>query len=299
MTSFQAIIAKKALQVQPYSWAKGTIEEQRSRLEKSTRFFKIPKEIRCQPVKINAIDVEWISCSTAKDAAILYLHGGAYALGSINVHREYLARLALSTQLKVLAINYRLAPEHPFPAALEDSVTAYRWLLSQGYDSTRIVIAGDSAGGGLTLSTLLSLRDTGEPLPVCAVCISPWVDLTLPDRTINTKAISDPFLNISLLENYSKYYAGEFERNLPLISPVFADLKGLPPLLFHVGTNEILMDQTIQITKNARAFGVDVTLEIWDGMFHVFQILPFLPETQRSLDHIATFITTNLNQEFE
>jgi acetyl esterase/lipase len=285
------------LQIQPYTWAKGTIEEQRSRQEKSTRFFKIPKEIQCQPFEINDISAEWFSCSNAKDGVILYLHGGAYSLGSINIHREYLARLALTTRQKVLAINYRLAPEYPFPAALEDSLMAYHWLLAQGYDSSRIVIAGDSAGGGLTLSTLVSLHDAGALMPACAVCISPWVDLTSPSKPINTRKNIDPILNFSLLEKYAKYYAGDFERNLPLISPVFADLKGLPPLLIHVGTNEILLDQATQIMENAHIAGVDVALETWEGMFHVFQILPFLPETQQSLDHISKFINPNLKQD--
>jgi monoterpene epsilon-lactone hydrolase len=296
MTSFQAKIAKKVLQIQPYGWAKGTVDEQRSRQEKTTRYVKIPKEIHCQPFKINDISAEWISCSPAVDGVILYLHGGAYSLGSINVHREYLARLALSTRVKVLAINYRLAPEHPFPAALEDSVTTYHWLLEQGYASSRIVIAGDSAGGGLTVSTLLSIRDAGDPLPACAICISPWLDLTFPGKSIKTKAINDSILNFDQLEIYAKYYAGDFDRNLPLISPAFADLKGLPPLLIHVGTNEILLGQAIQFVENARIFGVDVTLETWEGMFHVFQILSFLPETHKSLDQITTFISTNFAQ---
>jgi epsilon-lactone hydrolase len=294
MTSIQARIAKKILQAKPYSWSKGTINEQRARQEKSTRFFKIPKEIHCQPVKINDMTAEWITCSAARNGVILYLHGGAYALGSINVHREYLARLAITTQLKVLAINYRLAPEHPFPAALEDSLMAYRWLLSQGHASSCIVIAGDSAGGGLTLSTLVSLRDAGDSLPACAVCLSPWVDLTFSSKSIHTKARVDPILNANVLEIYSRYYAGDFERNLPLISPVFADLKGLPPLLIHAGTNEILLDEGIQISENARSVGVDVTLETWKDMFHAFQVIPFLPETQRSLDKIERFISGNI-----
>jgi epsilon-lactone hydrolase len=295
MPSIQAVITRKVLQVQPYSWAKGSIDQQRSRQEKSTRFFRIPKEAHCQPVNINGIAAEWIRCPTSKNSVILYLHGGAYALGSINIHREYLSRLTLATQQKVLAINYRLAPEHPFPAALEDSLMAYRWLLSQGFDSSNMVIAGDSAGGGLTLSTLVSLRDAGDPLPACAVCISPWVDLTLSTKSIWTKAPDDPLLSSNILKVYSKYYAGDFETNLPLISPLFADLRGLPPLLIHVGTNEILLDEAIQISENARLAGVDLTLETWEGMFHVFQILSFIPETQRSLDNIAKFILNYQN----
>jgi monoterpene epsilon-lactone hydrolase len=297
MPSIQAIIARKMLQVQPYSWARGSIGEQRSRQEKSIRFFRIPKEVHCQSVNINGITAEWIICPTAKESVILYLHGGAYALGSINIHREYLSRLAMATQQKILAINYRLAPEFPFPAALEDSLMAYRWLLSQGFDSSKIVIAGDSAGGGLTLATLMSLLDSGDPLPACAVCISPWVDLTLSGKSIYTKAFVDPLLSSNLLKVYSKHYAGDFETNNPLISPLFADLKGLPPLSIHVGTNEILFDEAIQISENARLAGVDVTLEIWEGMFHVFQIIPVLPESKISFEHIAQFIAKHQYRE--
>jgi acetyl esterase/lipase len=297
MSSIQAKIAKFVLRLQPYSWAQGTVQEQRSRQEKSTRFFKIPKGVHCQPFRINDITAEWISCSDAKDGVILYLHGGAYSLGSINIHREYLSRLALTTRQTVLAINYRLAPEHPFPAAVEDSLISYRWLLSQGTNPSRIVIAGDSAGGGLALSTLVSLRDAGDLLPACAVCISPWVDLTSSVKSANSRINIDPILNFKLLEMYAKYYAGDLQRNIPLISPVFADLKGLPPLLIHVGTNEILLDQATQILENARIAGVNVTLKTWEGMFHVFQLLAFLPETQYSLDHINQYIGSVFNQE--
>jgi epsilon-lactone hydrolase len=297
MTSIQAIITRKMLQVQPQSWAKGSIGEQRLRQEKSTRFFRIPKGVHCQPVDINGIAAEWIMGPASKDNVILYLHGGAYALGSVNIHREYLSRLALATQQKVLAINYRLAPEHPFPAALEDSSMAYRWLLSQGFDSSKIIMAGDSAGGGLTLATLVFLRDSGDPLPACAVCLSPWVDLTLSSKSIYSKAPDDPLLSSEILKVYSRQYAGDFKTDQPLISPLFADLKGLPPLLIHVGTNEILQDEAIQISENARLAGVEVTLETWEGMFHVFQIIPFLPEAKTSLDHIARFISKHQNRE--
>lgn len=295
MSSIQAKIAKFVLRVNPYSWAQGTVQEQRSRQERSTRFFKIPKEVQCQPLNINDITAEWISCSDTEEGVILYLHGGAYTLGSINVHREYLARLALTTRQKVLAINYRLAPEHPFPAALEDSLMTYRWLLAQGTKPSCIVLAGDSAGGGLTLSTLVSLRDAGDLLPACAVCISPWVDLRPPVKSVSSRKSIDPILNFNLLEVYAKNYAHDYERDHPLISPIFADLKGLPPLLIHAGTDEILLDQAILIFEKALAAGVDARLEKWQGMFHVFQILAFLPETRNSLDQISQFITTNLH----
>jgi epsilon-lactone hydrolase len=290
MPSYQAKIIKKFLQFQPYGWSKGSIIEQRCRQENSTGLFKIPGKIHLQPIRINEISAEWIAYANAKNGVILYLHGGAYALGSINVHREYLARLALAAQLKVLAIDYRLAPENPFPAALEDTLAAYRWLLEQGFDRSQIVIAGDSAGGGLALSALVSLRDAGNALPACAVCISPWVDLTLSGDSIHKNATVDPILNLKILENYVQLYACANKTNNPLISPLFADFKSFPPLLIHVGTSEILLDDANRLFHNAQLAGVEVNLETWEGMFHVFQIISYLPETKQSLDHIAKFI---------
>ncbi|NMC52833.1 MAG: alpha/beta hydrolase [Chloroflexi bacterium] len=294
MPSFQAKFIHAILQLQPYGWAKGTIHEQRLRQERSARLFRIPKGINLQQINIQGILAEWIACPNAKNGVILYLHGGAYALGSINVHREWLSRLALVTRLKVLAINYRLAPENPFPAALEDAVTAYRWLLAQGFAASDLVVAGDSAGGGLALSTLVSLRDAGDALPACLVCISPWVDLTLAGDSIHANAAVDPILNADILESYAKLYTGSSQTDNPLISPLFADLNGLPPVLIHAGTNEILLDDANCLFAAAQRAGVDVHLETWEGLFHVFQIVAFIPETKQSLDHISKFIMRNL-----
>jgi acetyl esterase/lipase len=239
------------------------------------------------------VPAEWIEASDADLGVILYLHGGAYALGSINSHREIVARLARTTKMRGLAIDYRLAPEHPYPAALEDAIAAYLWLLTQGYDPSQIIIAGDSAGGGLALGTLVTLRDAGKPLPAGAVCISPWTDLATTGASIQNKAKVDLILDPDSLEKYAKYYAGEHELTSPLISPLYADPKGLPPLLIQVGTDEILLDDATRFTKNAQESGVDVTLEIWDQMFHVFQMISFLPETKKAVGNIAEFVAHN------
>jgi epsilon-lactone hydrolase len=295
MPSFPARITKKLLHMKPYGWAKGSIHEQRLRQEKSTRFFKKNKDIIYRPVTIQDIPAEWIECIKPGHGVILYFHGGAYALGSINSHRDLLSRLASATNLKIVAINYRLAPEHPFPAALEDARTAYRWLLAQGYDSSRIAFAGDSAGGGLAISTLIQLQTAGEALPACAVCISPWTDLTLSGQSVKTKASADPMLNASLLEIYAKYYACGAEKHDPLVSPLFGELKDFPPLLIHVGTDEILLDDAQRLFENARNAGVDVTLKTWDQMFHVFQIIPYLPESKQSIEEIGRFLSEHLS----
>ncbi len=292
--SLQAKIIKKLLPLQFSGWSNGSVEEQRARQEKTAKYARLPADIRCQPISAGGVPAEWIEMSDAERGVMLYLHGGAYALGSINVHREFIARLVRATKMRALPLNYRLAPEHPFPAALEDATTAYRWLLTQGVLPSQIVIAGDSAGGGLALATLVALRDAGEPLPAGVVCISPWTDLALTGASIQSKAKVDPILDADSLEMYVRYYAGEHARTSPLISPLYADLKNLPPLLIQVGEDEILLDDAARCAENARAAGVEVTLEIWDGMFHVFPIIPFLPETKKALISIADFVSKTL-----
>ena len=192
-----------------------------------------------------------------------------------------------------------MAPEHPFPAALEDATAAYHWLLTQGVDPSQIIIAGDSAVGGLTLGTMLTLRDAGEQLPAGAVCISPWMDLTLTGASIQSKAKVDPILDLNSLQMYARYYAAENEFTNPLISPLYANLEGLPPLLIQVGADEILLDDAIRFSQKTRVAGADVTLEIWDEMFHVFQLIPFLPETKKAVGRIAKFVSHKLKSHNE
>ena len=292
--SLQAKIVRELLRFQFSGWSKGPIADQRARQERSSRFNRLPADVRCRQVSVNEIAAEWIEMPPAELGVILYLHGGAYALGSINSHREWIARLANATHTRALAINYRLAPEHPFPAALEDAISAYRWLLDQGFDPARIIIAGDSAGGGLALATLLALRDAGAPLPTGAICISPWTDLALTGASSLTKAKVDPILDLDSLRMYAAYYAGSHDFTSPLLSPLYADLTGLPPLLTQVGTDEILLDDARRLAEHARDAGVEVTLEVWDEMFHVFQLFSFLPETRKAVGRIARFVSQTL-----
>lgn len=284
----------KILQLQPYSWAKGSLSEQRSRQEKSTRFFKIPKDALVTKLSIDGVPAELIDIEGSREGIILYLHGGAYAVGSVNVHREFLTRLAKACQIKILAIDYRLAPEHPFPAALQDTLSTYNWLVAKGYEPSKIVIAGDSAGGGLAIATLTSLRDDNKPLPACAVCISPWLNLsTTPAKKDNN---NDPMLNPQVLSIFSRYYAGHTDPTNPLISPIFANLVGLPPILIQVGTNEILLDEINQFYEKACQAKIEIVLDYWPGMFHVFQIIPIIPETKLSLEKIANFVVNRIGQ---
>ena len=212
-------------------------------------------------------------------------------MGSINTHREFIARLAHGTRTRCLAIDYRLAPEHAFPAALDDATSAYLWLLKQGIDPSRIIVAGDSAGGGLALSTVLNLCESEEKLPAGIVCISPWTDLSLSGASVQRKAKDDFILGREGLMVNAGYYAGKFDLKSPLISPLFANLDGLPPLLIQVGSEEILLDDSTRFHEKGLASGVDVTLEVYGGMFHVFQLISILPETKKALGQIAEFVT--------
>ena len=257
------------------------------------KFVRLPADVHCRPDDAAGVPAEWIEAPEPGPGVILYLHGGAYALGSINTHREFVARLASAAGARCLALNYRLAPEHPYPAALEDGLAAFRWLQSQGYDPSHIIIAGDSSGGGLALAMLLALRDAGEPLPAAAVCISPWTDLAATGASIKSKANVDPVLDPGSLERYAKYYAGEQDLTNPLISPHYADLGGLPPILIQVGSDEILLDDARRIAASAQEAGVAVTLEVWDEMFHVFQLVSILPEAKEAVQHIAEFVSQN------
>jgi len=245
-------------------------------------------------VDVNGVAAEWFVPTASAAGVVLYMHGGAYVLGSVASHGEFLARLANTTKAKILAINYRLAPEHPFPAALEDAVSAYRWLLAQGLSPSDLVLAGDSAGGGLVIAALITLRDDGAPLPAGTICISPWVDLALTGASVRRKAHLDPILTPASLETSARLYAAGHALTSPAISPLYAALDGLPPLMILAGTDELLEDDAIRIAEKARLAGVAVTLEDWEGMFHVFPITPFLPESQQALEHIAEFIASSL-----
>lgn len=293
MSSLQAKVTLKILQLSAYGWAKGSIPEQRARLERLTALLWIPKDVSITPANAAGVRAELIVPSDARRGIILYLHGGAYALGSPRMHREFLTRLAKTCQRQVLSLDYRLAPEHPFPAALEDCLSAYDWLLSQGYAPSEIALAGDSAGGGLGAAVLVALRDLRRELPACAVCISPWLDLSaLPVKT----APGDPVLNQEILVTYAKAYAGDNDPANPLISPLLADLRGLPPINIQAGEHEILLEQSRQFLEKARQAGVEIRLDCWPGMFHVFQMVPILPESRRSLEKIAAFLDGKIDQ---
>ena len=267
-------------------------EEQRAQMEVIFTQFQLPTDVRCDPVDAGSVPAEWITTpGVVAKRVICYLHGGGYVMGSINTHREMVSRLSRAASARVLILDYRLAPENPFPAAVDDSTAAYRWLLSVGVDPARLVIAGESAGGGLTVATLVALRDAGESLPRAGICLSPWVDLECLGESMVTKAEIDPVLTRDSTLMWAKAYLGDTDPRTPLASPLYADLTGLPPLLIQVGTAECLFDDATRLADRARAAGVDVVLEPWDDMIHMWHsFAAILPEGQQAIDRIGEFI---------
>lgn len=245
-----------------------------------------------------AVSADGVPCvrlsprDAAQDRVLLYLHGGGFVYGLTPPHLEMVAHLARRMNTTALLVDYRVAPGHPFPAALDDCVTAYRWLLTQGVSARNIVIAGNSAGGNLTLTTLMTLRDSGDPLPAAGACLSPVADLT--DRGFRSDDFKDPLLPPRATRIYTTSYVAQNDGRNPLISPVFGDWHGLPPLLVHAGEDEILRADAVRVKALAEAAGVDVRLEIYPRMWHVWQLYLDLPQALKSLDDIAAFLRDHL-----
>ncbi|MBI3798128.1 MAG: alpha/beta hydrolase [Deltaproteobacteria bacterium] len=252
----------------------------------------VPPDVKCTPVNAGGVPAEWvIAPGAAEDHFLLYLHGGGYVLGSINTHREMVSRLSRAAGVRALVLDYRLAPESPFPAAVDDATAAYRWLLSQGAKPACTVIAGDSAGGGLTLATLVALRDAKVPLPAAGVCLSPWADMEGVGASMTSKAKEDPVVQKEGLLGMAKLYLGGADPKTPLAAPLHADLRGLPPLLIQVGSAETLLDDSTRVAERAKMAGVKVDLEVWNEMIHVWQLFaPILPEGQEAIEKIGKFI---------
>jgi acetyl esterase/lipase len=242
------------------------------------------------------VPAAWVVAPGAETGRVLlYLHGGGYVVGSINTHRDLAGRLSRAAAARVLLIDYRLAPEYPHPAAVEDATAAYRWLLRHGATPAHTVIAGDSAGGGLTVATLVALRDAGEALPAAGVCISPWVDLEGIGESMTTKASVDPIVQHQGLVWFADLYLGGANPRTPLAAPLYADLHGLPPLLIHVGAAETLLDDATRLAERAKTAGVDVTLEVWEEMIHVWHLFAaMLPEGQQAIERLGAYIRQRL-----
>ena len=251
----------------------------------------VPLSITSRAIRVGEIPAEWVQpLWTSNEFVLLYLHGGGYTSGSPALHRDLAHRIASASGMPALVIDYRLAPEHPFPAALEDAAFAYRWLLARNYPPERIVLAGDSAGGGLSAALLMYLRDAGEPLPAAAALLSPWTDLCLTGESIDRLENADPQLTRRGLQEMAGAYRGQHAANEPLISPLYGDLHGLPPLLILAGTREILLDDSVMFAERAGKAGVNVTLHIREDMGHVWPAFAMLlPESKQAIQLIGNF----------
>ena len=279
------------------NWSRDT-SVARMRSDWDAAFGGTTAAVAFERVSAGGVDGEWIAPANApKDKAILYFHGGGFRIGSVNSHRDLIAQIALTTGCRVLAINYRLAPEHRFPAALDDALAAYGWMLDRGLKSDNVAFAGDSAGGNLALASMLALRERGIPLPVAAVLMSPWTDLAATGASYVTRADADPIHQRPMIMALAKnYLGGQGDPCDPLVSPLYADLRGLPPLLIQVGDRETVLDDSVMLAEKARAAGVAVNLEIWDGMIHVFQMFGAeLPEAHQAIASIAAFLDRKLH----
>jgi len=269
----------------------------RRRADRMAGAIRLHKNVRVAPVDAGPVPSEWLIPQDApEDRALLYLHGGAWFMGSARVYRAFVSRLAHASRVRALVIDYRLAPEHPFPAGLDDCMAAYEWLRQNGNPPSKIVVAGDSAGGNLTLALLVALRDAGRPLPAGAVALSPATDLAGTGESRRTHLHLDPFFSNMKPNTIIEDYITSHDPRDPLISPLFADPSGLPPLLIHVGDHEMLLDDAVRFGDRAGAAGVQVKTVVWAGMFHVFQMFdPFLPEAREANRQIATFIRSLLD----
>ncbi len=263
-----------------------TVEAFRARTEEMGDRMPAPPEAIVEKITVAGCKAEWVSAPGANpNRQALYLHGGGYVIGSPNSHRLLAYNIAKAMDGRCLVLDYRMAPEDPFPAAVDDSVAAWAWMLEQGGNPARMSIMGDSAGGGLTIATQVALKQRGMQLPACSVCISPWTDLEGTGDSIKSKADVDPMVKEEGLHNYSALYRAGADPRDPLASPLYADVSGLPPMLIQTGTAEILMDDSTRFAEKARAQGVDVTLELWDDMPHIWHI--FAPMLSEGADAIA------------
>jgi acetyl esterase/lipase len=298
MPSLRAILVRTAIKVlfAPILQPGIPLETMRRRYEATLGRGKLPREVQVEAITAGTVPGEWVSAHvTIPERIMLYLHGGAYVMGSCATHRVFAAALSRVTGLRVLVLSYRLAPEDPFPAALEDAVAGYRWLLASGFKSQSIVLAGDSAGGGLALSTLVAVRDARDPMPAAAVLLSPWTDLAASGASYQTCAQRDGIIQLPWLLEQRQRYLEDQDVHTPLASPLYADLHGLPPLLIHVGSDEILLDDATRLAQRARQAGVNATLFIGAGMWHVWHIAaalrPWFPEGRAALDSIGAFVS--------
>jgi acetyl esterase/lipase len=293
MPSIQSSIFKIAARGYPAPFEAGlTIDERRARLRAVSRIAGMLPATTVMPLLAADVPAEWVQAAGSEGSGVIvYLHGGAYAIGSMDTHRDLAARLSQAAGMAVLLLEYRLAPEHPFPAALNDVVGAYQWLMRRGFPNQMIAFAGDSAGAGLALAATMMLRDSGLPLPACLGLIAPLGDLTFSGDSIVERHHLETVLTMdALIELTGGYVAGRDPTD-PLLSPLFGDFSGLPPAMVQVGTDEMLYSDALRLAQRFDAEGIHVVFDKWEGMWHVFQLFArYVPEGIKALEGLGSFI---------
>ena len=292
LTNLMALL--RASQISPDT----PLADQRAGYELLGAMIPMPDGVHVEPLGDDApVSGEWLTPDEVVGGrTLLYLHGGGYVIGSPSTHRSLAARLATGAKARVVLLDYRLAPEHPHPAALDDALGAYRWLVEEvGVDPTALAVAGDSAGGGLALASLVAARDAGLSMPAAAVPLSPWTDLTLSAGSIVANAATEVLLQRELVERWAEQYAGGTPLDAPLVSPLFADLTGLPPLLIHVAAEEALLDDATRLAERAAAAGVEVTCAVVAERFHVWHLVAGIaPEADEAVAEVAAWLDARL-----
>lgn len=277
-----------------------SVERLRSECERSAeRLAQMPVGVTAEKAEYHPINAEWIRPEGADESkTILYFHGGGFVMGNAKSHRGIVGNFVNMVGYKALLFDYHLAPEFPAPAAVNDSAAIYSWLLEQGYHPEDIIFAGDSAGAGIELGTLVKLRDEGIPMPAACVAFSPSLDMTVSGESHKTRVKADPCTPKGMTETYYDYYVGNGDPTHPYISPLFADLTGLPPIMIHVGNDEVLRDDATRFGERADFFGVDIRVKVWKGMFHCFPLLaPMFEEATEAMKQVDTFIKHNMQKE--
>ncbi len=292
MPSPQLPLILAALRVRSATRERLSVADSRAAFENLARVCPVAPDVAVEPMTAGGVPVEWLTPPGVDRArALLFLHGGAYVMGSLSTHRDLASRLARAAGARALTVGYRLAPEHRFPAALDDALAAYRWLLAEGFEPRHIAVAGDSAGGGLALAMLVALRDRGLPLPAAFAGLSVNVDLEGTGESMDTRAANDPVIQRRFLLETARHYLGDHDRRDPLASPLYADLAGLPPMLLQVGSLETLLDDSTRLAERARAAGVEARLEVWEDMFHGWQLYAkMLPEGRAAIEQVGEFV---------
>jgi acetyl esterase/lipase len=254
--------------------------------------YGLAKDVTVEPVSANGVRAEWTSTpGDSRDAAILYLHGGGYVIGSLDSHRHLVAEAGRAAGAWALALDYRLAPEYPFPAAVDDALAGYRYLIARGIAPGRIAIAGDSAGGGLVVAALVAIRDAGLPQPACGWCLSPWIDMEAIGETMTSKSAADPMVQKAGILDMARLYLNGADPRSPLAAPLYADLTGIAPLLIQVGAAETLLDDAIRLARVAGAADVRVDLQVWPEMVHVWPLFhPELAAGKRAITEAGAYI---------